>query len=107
MHKRYPIQKRALIALLTAVATALSSCGVRLSENKTAESATEIMTTTPGSERTEALPSSIVIDFEDPENNGVSEKILRYMNSVEFHGVVLAARDGSSGKNSDPDGHGF
>lgn len=94
MHKRYPIQKRALIALLTAVATALSSCGVRLSENKTAESATEIMTTTPGSERTEALPSSIVIDFEDPENNGVSEKILRYMNSVEFHGVVLAARDG-------------
>ncbi len=94
MRNRYNIRKKALIALLIAVTTALSSCGLSLEESSAGYSEASVtMTPIPSqTEELKTLPSSVISEPEEGENLVIAEKIRLYMSSVEYHGVVLVAR---------------
>ncbi len=83
-----------LAGMLTAIVICLSACSLRSGETPSVTRESEETSALSETTRTENLPSSVRAEPGSSENTVVADRIISYMSSVEYHGVVLVARGG-------------
>jgi CubicO group peptidase (beta-lactamase class C family) len=86
--------KSAAVAGLTAIMVFQTACGLPIVSRPSITEKSEKITTSPETTQTQSLPSSVRAEPSSTENKAVADRILSYMNAVEYHGVVLVARGG-------------
>ncbi|MDD4095007.1 MAG: serine hydrolase [Oscillospiraceae bacterium] len=87
-------RKVLLAVILSATVTFMSACVVRPVEKLSVTRESETISDVPEETQTENMPSSVRAEPGSSGNLADADRILSYMNSVEYHGVVLVARGG-------------